>query len=187
MTGSGFPRLVSRAPVGSRDGQQTTKLRAGPKLRILLADGNRVSQRVLAKVLERAGHEIAIVGNEEQVLDALERSEAFDLALIDIDLPVIAGIEAAKLYRFMSLGQKQVPIVGLTTDTTPEAPKRCAQAGINICLVKPVNAALLLTVVRQVVSDEDPTPQSVSGWHSPLRQLITPAPTDPKAPYPSGS
>jgi two-component system sensor histidine kinase RpfC len=123
-------------------------------LRILLADDNSISQRLAARILERAGHEIVIVENEEQALDALERL-SFDLALIDIDRPSISGIEAIKTYRFVSLGQQRVPIMGLTVNATPQAAQRCAEAGMEACLAKPVESARLLAVIQQVVSDAE--------------------------------
>jgi two-component system sensor histidine kinase RpfC len=122
------------------------------KLRILLADDNRTNQQVIAKILEKAGHETEIVANGEQALDALDRT-SFDVVLMDVNMPVMNGIEATKLYRFASLGQKRVPILALTADATPAAAHRCTEAGMDACLTKPVDPARLLAVVHQFVSE----------------------------------
>ncbi|HUC60507.1 MAG TPA: response regulator [Alphaproteobacteria bacterium] len=123
--------------------------RAHRKLRILVADDNRINQRVIAKILERAGYESRIVSNGEEALDALEQSR-FDLVLMDINMPVMNGIEATKLYRFASLGEPHVPIIALTADTTPEVAARCAEAGLDTCVTKPVEPARLLEVIRSL-------------------------------------
>jgi len=165
MAGWGFSSLVNRPPSRSRTGEQFPLSHGGShahtrKLQILLADGNRIIQRVIARTLERAGHEVAIVEDDEQTLDALEDA-LFDLALIDIDFPVINGIDATKLYRFISLGQKRVPIVGLTANAMPEAANRCAEAAMDACLAKPVQAGQLLAVIRQLVFEQDSRPHPV--------------------------
>jgi len=85
------------------------------KLRILIADDNRMNCAVIAKILERAGYKAEIVSDGEQALDALEAG-SFDVVLMDINMPVMTGIEAAKLYRFISLGERRVPILALTVD-----------------------------------------------------------------------
>jgi len=129
----------------------------GPPLRILLADDNRVNQRVIAKVLEGAGHQVTVVSNGEEALDALQ-DEPFNLALMDLNMPVMDGLEAAKLYRFGAVGGPQVPIVALTADATPEAERRSHEAGMVACLVKPVQPARLLKMVATlalVTSDEE--------------------------------
>ena len=135
------------------------------KLRILLADDNRTNQQVIAKILEKAGHETEIVANGEQALDALDRT-SFDIVLMDVNMPVMNGIEATKLYRFASLGQERVPILALTADATPAAAHRCTEAGMDACLTKPVEPARLLAIINQFVSAEAPqrapAPEQVS-------------------------
>ncbi len=74
----------------------------GRKLHILVADDNRTNQRVVGKILERAGFTTKIVGNGEEALNALDDAR-FDLVLMDVNMPVMNGLEATKLYRFTSL------------------------------------------------------------------------------------
>ncbi len=128
------------------------------KLRILIADDNRMNCTVIAKILERAGYKAEIVSDGEQALDALE-ARAFDVVLMDIHMPVMTGIEAAKLYRFISLGERRVPILALTADATLETAARCAEAGMDGCVTKPVEPARLLEAINQVVSCRESTSQ----------------------------
>jgi two-component system sensor histidine kinase RpfC len=119
-------------------------------LRILVADDNRANQRVVAKILERAGHRPHVVSNGEEALDALASPE-FDIVLMDVNMPVMGGLEATKMYRFMALGQPHVPILGLTADATAEAEARCHEAGMDGCLTKPAEPSRLLAEIDRLV------------------------------------
>ncbi|MFD1704071.1 response regulator [Methylopila henanensis] len=119
------------------------------RLSILVAEDNRTNQKVIRKVLERAGHEVRIADNGELALDALtERS--FDLVLMDVNMPVLDGLECTKLYRFASLGKPRIPIVALTADATSDARVRCLDAGMDACLTKPIEPAYLLATIDEL-------------------------------------
>lgn len=118
-----------------------------PPAAVLVADDNRVNRRVVQRILESGGHRVTLVKNGEEALDALEQ-ESFDLVLMDLNMPVMDGIEATKLYRVQSLGRRAVPIIGLTADATPEARQRCLDAGMRACLTKPITPPELLDTVR---------------------------------------
>jgi two-component system sensor histidine kinase RpfC len=117
-------------------------------LHILVADDNRINQNVVAKILERGGHSYEIVGNGEEALDALERGR-FALVLMDVNMPVMNGLEATKLYRFSAIGEKHLPILALTADATEAMTKRCLDAGMDLCIVKPVEANRLLDIIAE--------------------------------------
>ena len=120
------------------------------RLRILVADDNRTNQRVAAKILERAGHEVVVVSNGEEALDALEEP-GFDAVLMDVNMPVMSGLEATKMYRFMALGQPHLPILALTADATQDATDKCLAAGMDACLTKPVEPTELLETIYRLV------------------------------------
>lgn len=121
----------------------------GRSLAILVAEDNRTNQKVITKILERAGHQIRIAENGELALDALTE-RAFDLVLMDVNMPVLDGVECTKLYRFASLGKPHVPIVALTADATAEARDRCLEAGMDACLTKPIEPARLLAMIEEI-------------------------------------
>ncbi|HYI82266.1 MAG TPA: response regulator, partial [Acetobacteraceae bacterium] len=135
----------SEAAAALRLPTATTPGRSG--LRVLVADDNQVNRRVVEKILERSGHRATLVGNGEEALDALA-ADHFDVALMDVNMPVLNGIEATKLHRFASLGQRHVPIIGLTADASPATAERCREAGMDACLTKPVEPARLSEVVE---------------------------------------
>jgi len=114
---------------------------------VLVVDDSLVNRRVVQRILEIAGHCATLVTNGQEALDALEEAR-FDLVLMDVNMPVVDVIEAARLYQLQSLGRRRVPIVALTADATPQARKRCQDAGIEACLTKPVTPQALLDAVR---------------------------------------
>jgi two-component system sensor histidine kinase RpfC len=146
---------VHRGVPGTAAMRIADALPAGPSrgLNILIADDNRTNQRVVAKILERAGHRSTVVGNGEEALDALEQAD-FDLVLMDVNMPVMNGLEATKLYRFTALGLPRVPIIALTADITPEVAQRCHEAGMDACLTKPIEPVRLLEVIEGMVPAE---------------------------------
>ena len=122
----------------------------GRKLRVLVAEDNRTNQMVIGKILERAGHDFRIVANGEEFLDAL-KEQTFDIALLDLHMPVMGGIEAAKLSRFLSPGSPRMPIVALTADATAEARAECEEAGMDACLTKPIDTQKLFNLFETLV------------------------------------
>ncbi|MFT8674559.1 MAG: response regulator [Acetobacter sp.] len=115
-------------------------------LRILVVDDNRANQLVLSRILERAGHAVQLANHGEEALDVLSE-EDFDLAIMDVNMPVMGGIEAVKLYRVGAIGDPHLPILALTADATPETRQRCLDAGMDACITKPVEPDTLLTAI----------------------------------------
>ena len=116
--------------------------------RILVVEDNRTNQKVIEKMLGRAGHRIAIAANGQIALDMLEQ-ERFDLVLMDINMPVVDGVEATRRLRARERPEDATPVVALTADVTPRTRARCAEAGMNDCLTKPVEHGELLRLVDQ--------------------------------------
>ena len=125
--------------------------RASRPLSILVADDNATNRLVITKILERGGHTGRCVANGEDALSALEE-EPFDLVILDVNMPVMTGIEAAKLFRFMEPKDTRIPIFALTADVTPEVAAEAFAAGIDACLTKPVQPATLLRAIEEYVA-----------------------------------
>ena len=135
-------------------GGEPAKLDALPRstrrLRILVADDNSVNRRVVAKILEHMGFEAALVENGEQALEILDAQD-FDLVLMDMQMPVMSGVEATKFYRMTSLGGPHLPIVALTADATTAAKEQALESGMDACLTKPVEPVHLLETIEALV------------------------------------
>ncbi len=119
-------------------------------LNILVAEDNRVNRMVAAKILEHVGHKVFLVENGEQALDALDHDE-FDLVFMDINMPVIDGLEATQLYRYSHPDEPHLPIVALTADATEEGKRRCYEAGMDKVIHKPVTTDMFLDVIEALV------------------------------------
>jgi two-component system sensor histidine kinase RpfC len=145
-------RGVAAAGGTAEEGGAGSQQAPSRRLHVLVADDNRVNRRVVEKILESAGHGCELVANGEEALDALERTR-FDLVLMDLNMPVMDGIEAVKTYRFMEFGAR-IPVVGLTADATPEARTRCLEAGMDECVIKPVEPSRLLAVVETLAAGD---------------------------------
>jgi len=130
------------------------------RFRVLVAEDNAVNQRVIRGILERAGHGVRVVDNGEQALDALE-NEHFDVIIMDLNMPELGGLEAARAYRFMDPESTRVPIVILSADVTSEAMKECEEAGIDAFLPKPIEARRLLDTIATLVGKRSSAPDAL--------------------------
>ncbi len=147
------PQADEEAP-SPRRGTASDKPRTGRVLDILVAEDNPMNQRVIAMTLERAGHKVILADDGEAALEALDKQD-FDIILMDMHMPRMSGIEAAKLIRMQELGGKQVPIIGFTADATSEARDSLLAAGMNACLTKPIEPQRLLQAVQQMAPETD--------------------------------
>ncbi len=122
---------------------------ASPAYKILIADDNAANRTVIQKILERGGHEVVMVENGEQVLDALETGH-FELAILDRNMPKMGGLEALKAMRFLHSGRDRIPVIILSADVAPEIKKEATDAGADAFLPKPIEATRLLDTVAEI-------------------------------------
>ena len=120
-------------------------------LDILVADDNGTNRKIISKILERGGHRVDLVENGDEALDLLEDKQ-FDLAILDMYMPIMGGLEAAKIYRITACHEPQMPIIILTANATVEARRECMQAGIDAFLTKPIDALTLLDTVARLTT-----------------------------------
>jgi two-component system, sensor histidine kinase RpfC len=130
--------------------------------KILVADDNRTNRNVLGAILGSVGHDVTMVADGDEALDALEQGN-FDVLLLDINMPRLNGIDACAMWRQIEGGRQHLPIIGVTADATTETEARCKSAGMDLRLTKPVDAKLLLSTIDRLcgssVEHED-TPES---------------------------
>jgi two-component system sensor histidine kinase RpfC len=118
-------------------------------LRILVAEDNKTNQLVISKILEREGHTPLIVNNGQEALDTLENTN-FDLIILDMQMPVMGGIEAAKIYKFSTSAENTAPIIILTANATIEAANECRDARIDAYLTKPIDINKLKDTINDL-------------------------------------
>ncbi len=122
------------------------------RLRVLLAEDNPVNQRVAAGMLERLGHQPVTAANGREALALLER-EAFDLVLMDVQMPELDGLEATAAIRERERGSgRHVPIVALTAHAMKGDAERCLAAGMDGYLAKPLQPRELSAAIEAALA-----------------------------------
>jgi len=144
------------------------------RFQVLVAEDNAVNQRVIRGILERAGHGVRVVDNGERALDLLE-NEHFDVIIMDLNMPELGGLEAARAYRFMDPESIRVPIVILSADVTSEAMKECEEAGIDAFLPKPIEARRLLDTIATLVAKRAGAPEALGDEVKKAPAVINPS------------
>jgi len=119
--------------------------------RILVAEDNSTNQRVTQMILESGGYVATIVNNGEEALDALEKG-GYHLALFDLSMPGVSGLEALKLYRFVC--PNPIPILILSASVTSDAISQCQAAGAAEFVAKPVRPSILLDAIDRHLAGE---------------------------------
>ncbi len=120
----------------------------GFRSRILLAEDNFVNQRLVQRILEKEGHEVVVVGNGREALEALAQDN-FDLVLMDVQMPEMDGLEAARTVREIEKTTKaHIPIIALTAHAMKGDQDRCLEAGMDAYLSKPIRSVDLSKIVQ---------------------------------------
>jgi two-component system sensor histidine kinase RpfC len=145
---------------------------------ILVAEDNPTNQRVTRLILESGGHSAMIVCNGDEALDALERGR-FDLALFDLSMPVLSGIQALKIYRFTA--PKAIPVLILSANVTSDIIAECQAAGCAEFIPKPLRASSLLDAIERHLSSASAlAPNSLRSDERPALALIDTPVVDPQ-------
>jgi two-component system sensor histidine kinase/response regulator len=133
-----MPTAVEPATTGSRK----------RKLCILLAEDNNVNQRLACHLLGTQGHEVVVVSDGEQAVARTEQ-EAFDLVLMDVQMPVMDGLEAtARIRQREKDGGRHLPIVAMTAFAMKGDRERCLEAGMDAYVSKPIHSQELFRTIE---------------------------------------
>ena len=122
---------------------------ASKPLRVLLAEDNRVNQLFTKALLGKAGHKVEIAANGIQAVDAA-RNGIYDVVLMDVQMPRLDGIEAAKRIRKLPPPACNVHIIAMTANATEGMRKKYLADGMNDCITKPVDGKNLLSKLEDV-------------------------------------
>ncbi len=122
-----------------------TLLRDRSKVRVLLAEDNAVNQQVAVALLSKRGYQVVPVTDGLQAVEAVRR-EAFDIVLMDIQMPEMDGLEATRAIRTVP-DFADLPIVALTAHAFAAERQRCRDAGMNDFLAKPFKPEDLFRLV----------------------------------------
>jgi len=116
--------------------------------KVLLADDDAATQLQVRKILEKYGQDVRVVHNGEQALQALAK-ERFDCVLMDVQMPVLDGVEATKMIRASKTANKDIPIIALTAYAMSGDKDKFLKAGMDDYIAKPVVKDDLLRVLNR--------------------------------------
>jgi len=161
--GSDFIFTLPLGPAQESTGQgpsgQGTATRQDERrpLHILLADDERMSQTFTKEFLESKGHAVGLVADGRQALEQLQR-QRFDVVLMDIRMPVMDGLTAAKMIRSGELEgvDASVPIIALSANADGEQVQSYREAGMDDCVAKPVELDELLEAIYRTAKQPGP-------------------------------
>ncbi len=121
-------------------------------LTILLAEDNKVNQKVAIGLLAPAGHKIDLVETGADAVTAIDWGKTtYDLVLMDMHMPVMDGIEATRRIRALEPPKNAVPIIAATAGAMAEEIQRCLDAGMNDYVGKPINPEQLIQVILRTL------------------------------------
>ena len=125
------------------------------KLRILVAEDYPVNQLIARRILEKRGHSVTVVVNGQEAVDAVS-NEDFDLVLMDIQMPVLGGVEATEEIRRRELGSgRHLPIVALTANAMQGDHELFKGAGMDDYISKPFQPEQLLSTIELLAASRD--------------------------------
>jgi CheY-like chemotaxis protein len=131
-----------------------------PSLRILLVEDNNVNQKVALRMLERFGYQADTAMNGREAVTAV-RIRPYDVVFMDVQMPVMDGLEATRQIRAMNGTVAQPWIVAMTADVLDDAINTCLEAGMNDFIGKPATINMLANALNAVPETKtDTTPQT---------------------------
>ena len=125
------------------------------RLNILVAEDNPSNQRIVALFLAPINANITMVFNGQEAVDAVATG-TFDLVLMDLQMPVMDGLEATRRIRASGRPSADITILALTANVMDSHREACACAGMNGVIAKPIDARLLLAGVLGALTENPP-------------------------------
>lgn len=121
-------------------------------LKILVVEDNLINQKITKSFLVRMNHTVTIVNNGKEAVDIFEK-EYFDCILMDIQMPIMDGIQATKLIREKEkIKKNNIPIIAVSANLLLEEETKIIEAGMNDFVPKPINEAQLINVLSNVIN-----------------------------------
>lgn len=124
-------------------------------LRVLVVEDNRINQQVALRLLARLGIEAALAENGAEAV-AMVNARDFDVVFMDMQMPVMDGLEATRAIRRSSGRGRKVPIIAMTANAFAADREACRKAGMNAFLPKPVERDDLLAVLASLPEGKAP-------------------------------
>jgi CheY-like chemotaxis protein len=148
--------------------------------RILVAEDVEINRQILGTTLQRAGHQLTFAHDGAQAV-AMAKAQSFDLVLMDVQMPIMDGIEATRHIRQLAGPNSKIPILALTANVMAQERERYLSAGMDECLTKPIDWDQLFGAIERHTRGGDkpifrPVPLPVSAGEE--QSLLNPAVID---------
>ena len=120
-------------------------------LQILLAEDHPINQRLAMTLLARWGHTVVLAQNGMEAVEHFDR-QPWDLILMDMQMPVMGGLDATRAVRAAEAGIRHTPIVAMTANAMEADRIACLEAGMDAFMAKPFEAAKLKALLEEVAA-----------------------------------
>jgi PAS domain S-box-containing protein len=140
------PEVLAHAPSGSQ---------AQASLRVLVVEDNPINQRLALLLLGKWGHHTTLAENGQVALDLIRAGQRFDLVMMDMQMPVMGGLEATRSLRLLEAqqGWAPLPVIAMTANAMESDRQACLDAGMDDYLSKPIDRLALAAVLDCCAAD----------------------------------
>jgi signal transduction histidine kinase/ActR/RegA family two-component response regulator len=139
-------------------GSEASQDGVGMARRVLVADDDEISRRVTRKILERQGCLVSLAKNGYDAVEMWDEDD-YDVLFLDVNMPDVDGIEAVRRIRAREaeiVGHPHTPIVALTAGMQAAEREACLDAGMDACIVKPLRAAEVASLLERLAPLDNP-------------------------------
>jgi PAS domain S-box-containing protein len=147
------PALAAHGPVTIRDLALVKHFETSRPLNILVAEDNSFNQMLIQRILTDVGHACYLVENGQLAVEAAASGD-FNMVLMDVRMPVMDGPEATRRIRKLPPPVCDIPVIACTADVTVEHKEHYTEAGMNDCVMKPIDRSELFTAIDQVFGEK---------------------------------
>jgi two-component system sensor histidine kinase/response regulator len=127
-------------------------------LRVLLVEDHPINQMLATTLLKKWGHRVVLAKNGQEAVD-LFPGGAWDLVLMDMQMPVMGGLEATRLIRANEARGQHCPIVAMTANAMESDRQACMDAGMDAHLAKPFSAVAFQSVIQRCTDPAGSVPE----------------------------
>ena len=155
---------ASTKNLDSELGECDSPVESSPCMRVLLAEDGLINQEVAVGLLEMRGYEVKVAHDGQQALN-LVQEEPFDVILMDLEMPVMDGLEATRAIRRLDCATtSSIPIVAMTAHALSGTVDECREAGQNAYLSKPIDPDALFRLLERIRVEADVDQESRVEW-----------------------
>jgi CheY-like chemotaxis protein len=141
---------VLALPLSSHSSAPAAPITTAP-LRVLLVEDHPINQKLAMTLLHKWGYETVLAHNGQEAVD-LFSTQVWDVVLMDMQMPLMGGVDATRLIRANEPPGQHTPIVAMTANAMESDQQACFDAGMDAHLAKPFNAAGLQAIIERVVA-----------------------------------